>query len=218
MEHSFWHERWQTSNTPFHERDVNPLIVKYFPRLGLAPGSRVFVPLCGKTLDIGWLLAQGYRVAGAELSPIAIGQLFEQLGIAPVITTQGAHQHYAAPGAEGALDIFVGDIFALTAAQLGHVDAVYDRAALVALPGEMRDRYTAHLMALTSRAPQLLLSFEYDQSVMAGPPFAVSTEEVRRQYSTSYTVTHMERLDIPGGLKGRAPASESVWLLERAAK
>ena len=203
MEHNFWHERWQTANTPFHEREVNPLIVKYFPELAVPAGGRVFVPMCGKTLDIGWLLARGYRVAGAELSKIAITQLFEQLGpqlaAAPTIAAHGKHQHYSAPG----IDIFVGDIFELSADVLGPVDAVYDRAALVALPPEMRDRYTAHLMALTGRAPQLLLNFEYDQSAMPGPPFSVSGDEIRRHYASSYSVNHLAQLDIPGGLRAR---------------
>jgi thiopurine S-methyltransferase len=218
MEPSFWHERWQNANTPFHERVVNPLIERYFPELRLAVGSRVFVPLCGRTLDIGWLLGQGYRVAGAELSKIGITQLFAQLAeqfperfaAPPRITALEQHQHYAAPG----VDIFVGDIFALTAGQLGPVDAIYDRAAIVALPPEMRDRYTAHLMRITARAPQLLLSFEYDQSLMPGPPFAVSPEEIARQYSADYSLTHLTRQEVPGGLKGIA-ATESAWLLAR---
>ena len=96
---------------------------------------------------------------------------------------------------------------------LGPVDAIYDRAALVALPGEMRDRYSAHLIDITHAAPQLLISYGYDQTAMDGPPFAISPEEVYRHYQTHYDVTLFASMDVPGGLKGKCAATESVWLL-----
>src|SRR3954462_4784994 len=122
MEANFWHERWEKNEIGFHEPKPNPLLVKYWDRLELKKGARVFVPLCGKTLDIGWLLSKGFRVAGAELSQIAIDQLFAQLKLKPTIRKVGASLHYAAPK----IDIFVGDIFQLTPQKLGRVDAIYD--------------------------------------------------------------------------------------------
>src|SRR5262245_32050814 len=110
MEKSFWHQRWQENKTPFHESDVNPALINNFSRLALASGSRMFVPLCGKTVDIGWLLSRGYRVAGAELSPLAITQLFAQLGVQPKVTSLGKMDHYSAEN----IGIFVGDIFDLS--------------------------------------------------------------------------------------------------------
>ncbi|MFO0944650.1 MAG: thiopurine S-methyltransferase [Planctomycetota bacterium] len=211
MEASFWHERWRTNNTPFHENQANPLLVKHFGRLGLSPGSRVFVPLCGKTLDISWLLDKGYRVAGAELSEIAIEQLFEGLGIKPNVAKMGEILHYGAPD----IDIFVGDIFAVSKAALGQVDAVYDRAALVALPTETRSRYVTHLLEITNHAPQLLLCYEYDQSVTNGPPFSVSNDEVREHYRDAFELTLFESVEVPGGLRGKVPATEHVWLLAK---
>ena len=153
MDASFWHQKWADNNIAFHNSEANPLLVKHFDDLSLNAGSRVFLPLCGKTLDIGWLLSQGYRVAGAELSAIAITQLFAELGVEPEISELGKLTHYSAPN----LDIFVGDIFQLSGKVLGPVDAVYDRAALVALPGEMRARYTTHLLEITNKVPQLLI-------------------------------------------------------------
>ena len=82
MDAIFWHQRWGANDIPFHERAANPLLVKYFQALSLGEGGRVFLPLCGKTLDIGWLLSNGYDVAGAELSEIAVRQLFIELGMA----------------------------------------------------------------------------------------------------------------------------------------
>src|SRR5699024_8207116 len=126
---------------------------KHFGDLSLPKGSRLFLPLCGKTLDIHWLLAEGYRVAGAELSSIAVAELFAELGVTPSEMQHGSLSHYQADQ----IDIFQGDIFELTADLLGPVDAVYDRAALVALPEGLRQQYAQHLVKITHRAPQLLL-------------------------------------------------------------
>ena len=209
MDANFWHDRWASNEIGFHKSEANPLLVKYVDELSLAKGSRLFLPLCGKTLDIGWLLSRDYRVAGAELSAVAIEQLFAELGVTPTITTVGSLDHYRAPQ----LDIFVGDIFTVTPELLGPVDAIYDRAALVALPRDMRARYAEHLMTLTGQAPQLLISFEYDQRVMEGPPFSVSNEEIREHYGQRYGIRVLSSLDVPGGLKGRCPAEEAVYLL-----
>ncbi len=210
MDANFWHERWKTNNIGFHEGAANALLVKYFKQLSLAKGSRVFLPLCGKTLDIPWLLSNGYRVVGAELSEIAIEQLFTELGVQPKISEVGEMDRYSAKN----IDIFVGDIFNLSREVLGSVDAIYDRAALVALPEEMRQRYSAHLMQITNKAPQLLICFEYDQSLMEGPPFSVSNDEVNRHYRGSYDLTLLANIDMPGGLKGKCAAKENVWLLK----
>ena len=212
MDPSFWHQRWEKNEIAFHESKANPLLVKYFHELALAKGRRIFVPLCGKTLDIGWLLSQGYRVAGAELSQLAIEQLFIELGLQPDIEKVGNSERWSANN----LDILIGDIFAVSRPMLGQVDAVYDRAALVALPESMRQRYAAHLMEITGKAQQLLISYEYDQRLIDGPPFSVSQEEVRRHYVGTYDVRLMSSADLPGGLKGKCPATEHVWLLRRA--
>ncbi|RVU35772.1 thiopurine S-methyltransferase [Hwanghaeella grinnelliae] len=209
MDPDFWHRKWADNQIGFHEGETNALLEAHFGRLDLARGSRVFLPLCGKTRDIAWLLDQGFCVAGAELSATAIKQLFEDLGLAPEITTIGSLDRHSAPG----IDIFVGDIFDLTAEKLGPVDAIYDRAALVALPKEMRTAYAAHLASLTATAPQFLITFTYDQSKMDGPPFSVSEDEVRRLYEIRYEVTNMLRKDLPGGLKGQFDATEDLWLL-----
>ncbi|TKB78530.1 MAG: thiopurine S-methyltransferase [Nitrospira sp.] len=210
MDASFWHERWEKNEIAFHETQANPLLVTYFDKLSLGKGRRVFVPLCGKTLDLAWLLSQGCRVAGAELSKLAIEQLFVELGREPRISEIGGMDCYSANN----IDIFVGDIFALSREMLGPVDASYDRAALVALPEDMRRRYATHLMKITGTAPQLLICYEYDQGLMAGPPFSISHEEVCQHYRERYEVTLIASRDVPGGLKGKCAAKEHVWLLE----
>ena len=210
MDQNFWHQRWEKNEIAFHESKANPLLAKHFTEMSLAKGSRVFVPLCGKTLDISWLLSNGYRVAGAELSQLAIEQLFMELGLQPEISTVGEMEQWSA----NRLDIFVGDIFSLSRKMLGSVDAVYDRAALVAFPQEMRTRYAVHLIEITGKAPQLLICYDYDQSVMEGPPFSVTSEEVTRHYAGMYDLRLIASTEVPGGLKGRCAAKENVWRLK----
>ena len=209
MDVTFWRDKWQTNDIAFHAEEANPLLVKYFNRLSTVEGSRVFVPLCGKTLDIPWLLSQGCRVAGAELSTIAVDQLFAGLEIDPTITRIGEIDHYSA----NSLDIYVGDVFFMSRELLGKVDAIYDRAALVALPEKMRDRYAAHLMEITDNAQQLLICYEYDQNLMQGPPFSISRDELNEHYGDDYDMSLLASTDVPGGLKGICAAKESVWLL-----
>lgn len=209
MDSNFWHQLWESNDIGFHQRAVNPLLAEYFNTLSLADSSRLFIPLCGKTLDIAWLLSKGYRVAGAELNKPAVEQLFSELGVEPRVSKLGKLDCYSAEN----IDIFVGDIFDLTAEVLGDVDAIYDRAALVALPEAMRKHYREHLLEITNIAPQLLLTFEYDQTVMQGPPFSISANDIRRYYSDIYTLSLLKQIEVPGGLKGQCAASETIWLL-----
>jgi len=211
MDAQFWHDRWAKNEIGFHKSEANPFLVKHIHELALRKGNRVFVPLCGKTLDIPWLLSNGYRVVGAELSALAIDQLFSGLGVTPTITRTGRIAHYHAHD----IDIFVGDLFDVTRTMLGPVDAIYDRAALVALPDTIRSRYTAHVTDITNHAPQLLICYEYDQRAAEGPPFSISHEEVRRHYANRYQLTLLTSEEVPGGLKGKCAATEHVWLLQQ---
>lgn len=209
MEPDFWHQRWRNRQIHFHLPEVNSLMSDNFGALKLEKGSRVFLPLCGKTLDIHWLLEKCYRVVGVELSENAVQELFCELGVEPQISKQGGLKLYSAES----IDIFAGDIFELSAEQLGTVEAVYDRAALVALPEVTRLRYIHHLLAITKAAPQLLLNIEYDQSLTPGPPFSVSGEDIDNYYAVTFTVTLLDEVDVPGGLKGLCQAKEGVRLL-----
>lgn len=209
MEHQFWHNKWESNEIGFHEGEPNALLLRHFSALDLAPGARLFVPLCGKSRDVHWLLAQGHAVVGAELSRLAIEQLFAELGLEPQITDAGPLERFTA----GALTVFVGDIFDLDRHTLGEVRAVYDRAALVALPTPMRERYAAHLAALTHHARQLLITLDYEPSLLAGPPFPVTEHELRRLYGEAYHLTRLETHELKGGLRGARPIHESAWLL-----
>lgn len=210
MDTGFWHQKWERGEIGFHESQVNPALVDHLGKLNLGKGARLFLPLCGKTHDIAWLLAQGYRVAGVELSPLAINDLFQVMDLAPEITSAGKLTRYSAHN----IDIWVGDIFDLSSSMLlGAIDAVYDRAALVALPEEMRQRYAVHLTALTHGARQLLITYEYDQRLYDGPPFSVREKELRRLYGDNHQLKQVAHDKIAGGFKGKVAAAITTWLL-----
>ncbi|WP_110647502.1 thiopurine S-methyltransferase [Salinicola peritrichatus] len=192
MEHSFWRSRWQNDQLGFHLSFVHPILKRNLPAYALPPRARIFLPLCGKTLDIGWLLGQGYRVIGAELSELAVSQLFDELDVTPEFSAWVGGQCWC----HGKLMVFQGDIFRLTAEDLGPVDMVYDRAALVALPPAMRPAYAEQILALAGTAPQLLITFEYDPAEKDGPPFPVLPEEVERLYGERHAITELSRKDV----------------------
>lgn len=209
MEHDFWHSKWQKDETAFHEPEGNVFLIKHADVLLESAQPRIFVPLCGKTRDIHWLLSKGCHVVGAELSEIAIEQLFEDLKLTPTITAIGELKLYH----NGALSIFVGDIFKVTQTLLGKVSGVYDRAALVALPDPLRKDYAAHLSQITQCAPMLLISFDYDQHIIPGPPFSVPLDTITSLYSTRYHIKLLEQAELEGGLKGKVAADTIVCTL-----
>lgn len=196
MQSDFWHERWENQQIGFHLDEVNKVLLKYWPRLEANKGDRVLVPLCGKTLDIIWLLQQGYQVVGVELSEIALDELAAmisaELGIAIEKHREGEVHIYRGDN----LLLIAGDFFALSPQQIGNIDYVYDRAALVALPPQMRVDYCRQLMLLSARAPQLLVAFSYDQERMPGPPFAVTPAEVTEHYQQEYHADLKEQREI----------------------
>ena len=193
MDPDFWLQRWRERQIGFHQDAPTPLLLKHWPALGVAPGSRVFVPLCGKSLDLAWFAAQGYRVLGVELSPIAIGEFFAEHGLAPEThETPLGLRHVAGP-----IEILQGDAFALDAATLAGCDALFDRAALIALPPPLRERYVHELHArLPAGCRGLLITLDYPQHEKDGPPFSVAPDEVRTLYGRDWEVTLLEHRDI----------------------
>lgn len=211
VEANFWHERWEKNEIAFHQADTHPLLVEFWPTLGVAAPARVLVPLCGKSLDMLWLLAEGYSVVGVELNRSAVKQFFAEQQVQPSIEQRDGFEVFSAANVE----IVVGDIFALQARHVGDIDAVYDRAALVALPETMRSNYSQHICAIVGNAKQLLITFDYDQSLQDGPPFSVDEKEVTDLYAQNYNATLTARVNLEGGLKGKCVADELVWLLEQ---
>ena len=143
MHPEFWHQRWADNQIGFHQDTPTPLLLKHWPALDIPAGAQVFVPLAGKSLDMAWFAAQGYRVLGVELSQLAIEQFFVEHGLQPDIRESKYGRHYSANG----IELICGDAFALDAQALHDCVAVFDRAALIALPPELRQRYAREVYA-----------------------------------------------------------------------
>jgi thiopurine S-methyltransferase len=193
MDERFWHEAWAQHKIGFHQHDVNPALRESWDRLGLAPGDPVLVPLCGKSGDMAWLRGRGHPVLGVELSPRAVEEFFAEHDLVPERRTEGAFEVFEA----GGIRILCGNVFGLTAEHLAGIKGVYDRAALVALPPAMRDRYAAILADnLPSGTRMLLVALEYPQAEMDGPPFSISPAEVERLYGGRGQIVPLSRRPI----------------------
>jgi len=193
MEHDFWQQRWREGRIAFHQDDVTPLLRQYWSTLELPVGSCVFVPLAGKTHDMAWLAAQGHRVLGVELSSIAIEAFFAEHGLVPERRESRYGLHHAA----GNIELICGDAFALDAELLADCCGVFDRAAVIALPPDMRQRYAAELYSrLPAGCRGLMITLEYPQPEKSGPPFSVDEDEVRALYGHDWRIELLERRDI----------------------
>jgi thiopurine S-methyltransferase len=193
MQPEFWHERWRAGQIGFHQSAVDRNLREQWSRLELASGSRVFVPLCGKSLDLLWLLEQGHSVAGVELSAVALESLLMEHGIPATRRTLDRFDVYQA----GNLQLYCGDFFALNPPLLGPVAAVYDRAALISWIPELRAGYVSHISALTRPGTRtLLVTLEYPQTQMKGPPFSVTADDVEHLYARNHAIQELSKHDV----------------------
>ncbi len=193
MQREFWLERWQLNQIGFHSEDINPYLPRFWPDFKLAADSRVLVPLCGKSKDMLWLKNQGHAVAGVELSPLAVEAFFAENRLKVNKTSQAP---FTVSQAE-AIRLYCGDFFDLRPAQLDGIDAVFDRAALVALPPALRKNYVNQLRSLLKPGVKILLvAFDYDQDEMPGPPFCVPAQEIEALYGEWCAVTLLCTQDI----------------------
>ena len=217
MDAEFWLQRWQEGQIGFHRGDVMPLLEQYWPSLGVPAGSRVFVPLAGKTLDMHWLAAQGLQVLGCELSPLAVEAFFAEAGLAAQVERDADGLHHRA----GPIDLVQGDVFALRADTLATMDAFYDRAALIALPEAMRRRYVEQVYGkLPSGSRGLLITLEYPPAEKAGPPFPIPEPEVQALFAPHWDIEPLTRRDILASeprfiADGVTALSTAVYRLQR---
>jgi len=193
MDKAFWQQRWHQGQIGFHQSRVMPLLQKHWPALGLPADSRVLVPLAGKSLDVAWLAQQGHHVLAIEISAIAVEQFFAEQRLAPSIRDSVLGRHYSA----GRIEFICGDVFDLDAATLAECGGCYDRAALIALPSDMRRHYADHVYGgLPNGCRGLLLTLDYAQARMDGPPFAVGEDEVHRLYTPDWRIDRLETRSI----------------------
>ncbi|MEN8174180.1 MAG: thiopurine S-methyltransferase [Pseudomonadota bacterium] len=215
MDPDFWHNRWREARIGFHQSQINSHLQAFWPHLGVAPPAQVFVPLCGKSLDLLWLRDQGYSVLGVEISPVAVEALFTENHLAVQRTRDGLFERWTS----GAISLMLGDFFDLDATHLAGTAAVYDRASLVALPPAMRPGYARRLAELVpERTPVLLVTLEYPQGEMEGPPFSVPEDEVRGLFGSRYDIDPVFEFDVLAESpkfrdKGLSMMKERVYLL-----
>jgi len=196
MNPDFWESRWREGQIGFHEGAPNAFLSEHVAKLGAS--RRVLVPLCGKSEDLAFLAARGHAVVGVELVEDAVRAFFAEHGLTPTVTPHGALTGYS----HGPITLLAGDFFATTRELLGPVDALYDRAALIALPEPMRARYVEHLRALLpAGADGLVITVEYPQEAMEGPPFSVPEAELRRHFQ-GLSIDLIDQARAEGGRLG----------------
>ena len=220
MDSEFWQQRWQEGRIGFHKSDVNPELIKYFSNLALPIGSRVLVPLCGKSIDMVWLACAGYDVVSIELVESAVQAFFAEQNITPTITelTSAADKstlkRYQGQLAGQTITLWAADVFALSITAISDIDAVYDRAALIALPANMRADYSRHIVKLSDNAPQLLITLNYDQSKKDGPPFSITQQQLHQYYSADYKIVELASNSSTLNAASEILVTEHVWLLK----
>lgn len=193
MDTNFWHERWAKSEIGFHLNEVNPYLIKYFGALKNTSKASVFVPLCGKSKDLIWLAEHVDQVIGIELSKKAVEDFFEENKLTPSVSQHERFIEYRYAN----ITLLCGDLFQLTSSDLTGCHLVYDRASLIAFPADMRPRYAQKLNEiLPNKAQRLLITVDYPQHEMNGPPFSVPPEEVRQHFSPQYDIQCFQSEDI----------------------
>lgn len=215
MQHADWASRWGQGRIGFHQSTVSALLDTYGqPVLGTGALGRVFVPLCGKSLDMVFLAERATEVVGAEFVEQAVVEFFDERGLTPTVDREPLTRYQA-----DRYTIFATDFFDLTAEHLGPIDVVFDRASLIALNPETRIRYARHMGSLLrTGTTTLLISVDYDQQEMNGPPFAVAPEEVRELFEDDFTVEHLETGDALDDVfrgRGLTAMRESAFALTR---
>ncbi len=194
MKKEFWLEKWQNNQTGFHKDFTHPLLMEYINRLAMKKGDSIFVPLCGKTVDMLWLNQQGFHVIGVELSQLAVEQFFAENDLEFVKAQEGEFAVYRYEN----ITIYQGDFFALSTQHLKGVKSVYDRAALIALPDDLVAQYVEKMREIIpSDAVELLITLEFIKKLgPLGPPFTTPDDKVKKLFSAYQSVELLQEINI----------------------
>ena len=194
-----WLEFWANNETDWHSDVVTQELEKYLGLLKLESGDTVFIPLCGKSLDMIYMLNRGFSVIGVEVSEIGIKQFFHENGLDFTISQVGEFDLYSAKN----IEIYCGDFFSLTSKHLCGVKAVFDRKSLIALDRNLRQKYVKHLNDIISLGVRILLiTLHYPTHQMSGPPFSVDKSEVESLFSMAFNYQELKSFqDIENGSK-----------------
>ena len=204
-----WLGRWDQGRIGWHESAGNEGLKTHWPVL--PEGSSVLVPFCGKAPDILWLAERGHVVVGIELSDIAVTGFFDEHDLEFECESSGSLDRYSAK--KYPITLYCGDYFSFRSQTF---DALYDRGALVALPKDARPHYVEHTRQLLNPdATRLIITLEYDQFVVNGPPFSVQAEELVGYWDDLVRVGAQSDIDnCPPKFRkaGLTDIVEVVWL------
>ena len=217
MDADFWHQRWQAGEIGFHRQEYNDHMMEFIDLLGLEPWDHILVPLCGKSRDMIWMRDHNYRVTGIEISPIAVADFFAEHDISYHVSDHAWGSRYTSDG----ITILCADFFDISSVDLPPIDGIYDRASLIALPSAMRADYVRHLATLMpDTARSLLITLEYPQNEMDGPPFSVNEKDVYQLYGDKFLIELLHSVDCLANeprfqQRGLSKLEEHVFLLAR---
>ena len=221
QEQQQWWVRWQEGRIGFHLPEVNPLLIRHVHSLATDahPNERscILVPLCGKSKDLIWLQSHFHKVIGVELVPQAVEAFFEENQITPTYSLRDSFATYLHDN----LALLQGDIFQMSSKYLEDhpIQAIFDRASLIALPDKLRKNYVALLRSLGSCNTKLLLvTLAYEEGMISGPPHSIPENKIFELFAFATNIELLEKQDIlpesPNFQKaGLRWAYEAVYLI-----
>ncbi len=192
MQNNFWINKWEVNQIGFHQDDIHKYLKNYWKKFIQdfnITGKTVFVPLCGKSLDMIFLKDNGFHVIGCELSEIACQSFFQENEIEYTVHEITNFKLFKSQS----IELYCGDILNLT--QLSPIDIIYDRASIIALSDTLRANYISKIKELDADF-QFIITLEFDNKEV-GPPFSVSMENINNYYSDRYKVTKTVSQELP---------------------
>lgn len=193
MELSYWQSKWRKGNTGFHMKEGYPGLKEHWNSVQIKDNAAVLVPLCGKTKDLLFLSQQCRRVIGVEISEMAVREFLKENNLEAEKFSFADFSVYQAKN----IEIWQGDFFKLPKHKLPRLDLIYDKAALIALPPEMRANYAEQILEFTTSQTKILLHlFDYPQEEMNGPPFSVSIEEINNYFGKRFSIGILEEKNL----------------------
>jgi len=210
-----WESRWKEGRIGFHLTEVNSYLIRHCNQILNKTSEKILVPLCGKTLDICWLSKRTKKVVGVELVRKAVENFFEENNINYRVHQVQKFNLFKNDNVE----IYQGDFFDLTVPNIGQFFAIYDRASIVSMDFLSRERYVEHLMSFLFEGGKILLiTLDYDQNQMIGPPYSVSAQEIEKLFSKYGTVELLETCDVIDDRlrsKGLESILERVYIINK---
>jgi thiopurine S-methyltransferase len=207
-----WKKSWNNGKTGFHLSEANPSLVEYAHLF--AENSSILFPLCGKSLDMHFLMEAHHTIIGVELVSQAITEFFTEWKVQP----KREKNKYSHDG----ITIIESNIFNVQQQNLPVIDAVFDRAALIALPPHIRPQYANHLLSLLKdKGKILLISYDMPRDQEIGPPFPARKNDIPNLFCNASSVTLLKEIyktakDEPRLVqRGMDWSKEHVWLIEK---